>query len=228
MSLGIILTPDDRSKAYIQKCVGNRKRFDQIIFMNDERKEPIYDEKVIKTSKEYGFDISIPVKQTLRENNLTYTEFDFVDINDMKLKEYLRKINLDFIIFTGGGILKEGILSLKTKFIHMHPGLVPNYRGSTCFYYSILNEDETAVTCFIMDNTLDTGEILSQKKFKKPNHQYLDSIFDPHIRSEALIELLQNDLKSKERVSQDPNEGETYYIIHPVLKHIAILKCVND
>ena len=32
---------------------------------------PHIDEKVIKTSKEYGFDISIPVKQTLRENDLT-------------------------------------------------------------------------------------------------------------------------------------------------------------
>ena len=59
--------------------------------MNDERKEPIYDEKVIKTSKEYGFDISIPVKQTLRENNLTYTEFDFVVANAILESDFVTK-----------------------------------------------------------------------------------------------------------------------------------------
>jgi hypothetical protein len=25
---------------------------------------------------------------------------------------------------------------------------------------------------------------------------------------------------------QDPDAGETYFIIHPVLKHIAILDCI--
>ena len=26
---------------------------------------------------------------------------------------------------------------------------------------------------------------------------------------------------------QNPNNGETYFIVHPVLKHIAILNCVK-
>ena len=100
--------------------------------------------------------------------------------------------NLDYCIFAGGGILKNQILNLSTKFIHLHPGITPYYRGSTCFYYSILKENYAGVTAYIMDKNLDTGPILFQKKFQKPNHKYLDDVFDPYIRSETLIELLKN------------------------------------
>ena len=74
---------------------------------------------------------------------------------------------LDFCIFSGGGILKKEILELSTKFVHFHPGIVPNYRGSTCFYYSILNDDECGVTAFIMEEGLDVGDVICKKNFKK-------------------------------------------------------------
>ena len=56
---------------------------------------------------------------------------------------------------------------------------------------------------------------------------FIDDIYDSHIRSETLIELLNKKiLESKNKIrKQNPSEGETYYIIHPVLKHIAILSC---
>ncbi len=31
-----------------------------------------------------------------------------------------------------------------------------------------------------------------------------------------------------EQIKQDPVGGETYHIIHPVLKHIAILSCITN
>ena len=37
MTIGIILTPDSRSKAYIQKILKNKIKLDLIIFMNDNR-----------------------------------------------------------------------------------------------------------------------------------------------------------------------------------------------
>ena len=80
-----------------------------------------------------------------------------------------------------------------------------------------------------MDKNLDTGNIIYQKKFQKPNHKYLDDVFDPHIRSETLIELLKNKtIPFTESVKQNPLDGETYHIIHPVLKHIAILSCITN
>ena len=227
MKIGIILTPDVRSTAYIQKIIKNKIPMDSIILMNDNR-HSAFSEQTIAQSLKSGFDISKSVKSVLDKNNLLYKEFPFVDINHPLLYNFLKESDVDFFIFTGGGILKDQILSINSKFIHLHPGLVPEYKGSTCFYYSIIDNDRSGVTAFIMNSGLDTGDIILQKIFPKPNHQYLDEIYDANIRSEVLIEILQNNLLDKiELRKQNPIDGTTYFIIHPVLKHIAILSCLK-
>jgi methionyl-tRNA formyltransferase len=75
-----------------------------------------------------------------------------------------------------------------------------------------------------MDEKLDTGDIVYQKKFNKPNHIFVDDVYDPFIRSETLVELIKKDILKKNNFKKNnPLEGETFFIIHPVLKHISIL-----
>ena len=198
--VGIILTPDNRSKAYIQKLVSNKIQLEHIILMNEKIKEKSFSENEIKISKSYGFDISESVIQTLVKNNLTYKEFNFIDINNQEF----------------------------TKFIHLHPGIVPYYRGSTCFYYSILKDDNCGVSAYLMDENLDTGDLILQLNFPKPSHIYLDDIYDPHIRSETLIEIFRKELLEKKKFQkQGESNNFPFFIIHPVLKHIAILRCIK-
>ena len=259
MKIGIILTPDNRSKAFLSKIIKNNISIDSFIFMNDNRQEQVFDPLLIDESKKSGFDISQSVYDLLIEHNISFQQFNFVDINNPTLIRYVRNCNIDYFIFTGGGILRSEILNSGSKFIHFHPVVVqthggprssdkfgfsrsasrynavltgegyvvlqPNYRGSTCFYYSILNENNCGVTCFIMDENLDTGKIILQKIFPPPPHIFIDQIYDPFIRSEVLIEVLQNNLLKKGNFhEQNPNSGETYFVIHPVLKHLAILR----
>ena len=53
-----------------------------------------------------------------------------------------------------------------------------------------------------------------------------DHNFDSEVRSKVLIECLKNYLNSDswEYELENNNGGDTFYIIHPVLKHLAILK----
>lgn len=227
MKIGIILTPDIRSKAYLQKIITNNILLDEIIFMNDNREEKQFSIDEMNTAKEYGFNFSESVKDTLTKQNIKFKEFNFVDINHDELLEYVKQSKMDYFIFTGGGILRSKILNVDTKFIHFHPGIVPDYRGSTCYYYSIINEDKCGVTSFIMNEGLDTGPIVHQKIFQKPNHVFIDEIYDSYIRSETLLDVLKNNMLENEIITQDLEEGNTYFIIHPVLKHIAILSCIK-
>ena len=226
--IGIILTPDVRSKAYLSKLVDNKIKLNQIIFMNDNREEKKFSNKEIIQAKLYGIKIDKSVKTILDENNIRFKEFSFVDINNSQLTNFIKQSNVDFFIFTGGGILKTEILSSGPQFIHFHPGIVPFYRGSTCFYYSIINDDKCGVTAYVMNEKLDAGKIIHQKTFPKPSHIFIDDVFDAHIRSDTMTDVLKNNLLVKENFSkQDPNVGETYFVIHPVLKHVAILSCVK-
>jgi len=228
MKIGIILTTDERSKAYLQKIIKNKILIDKIIFMNQKNVEKKFSKECINESKKCGFDISESVEKTLKKNKIAYKEFKFNDINNNELIEFAKKSDIEFFIFTGGGILKDQILSCKSKFIHFHPGIVPEYRGSTCFYYSIINQGDCGVTAFIMNKGLDTGDIIYQKKFLKPSHQFIDDVYDANIRSETLIDILKNNyLEKNQFIKQDKIEGNTYFIIHPVLKHIAILKSIT-
>lgn len=225
--IGIILTPDIRAKAYLQKIISNNIKLSVVILMNDNRTEKEFTDEEKRIANQCGFNIAESMKSTLKKYNVDYDEFEFVDINHPLLIDYLRKSKLDFVIFTGGGILQSDVLRAGPKFIHLHPGIVPQYRGSTCFYYSIINEDRCGVTAFVMNEGLDTGPIVYQRIFPKPNHVFVDEIYDPHIRSETLLDVLRNDMLKDEFVLQDTQEGNTYFIIHPVLKHIAILSCVK-
>ena len=42
------------------------------------------------------------------------------------------------------------------------------------------------------------------------------------------ITISKNNLLKSDNFNEQPIEGKTYHIIHPVLKHIAILSCIND
>mgnify|MGYP000312460718 CR=1 FL=1 len=56
--IGIILTPDVRSKAYLSKLMDNKIKLDQIIFMNDNREEKKFSNKEIIQAKLYGIKIN--------------------------------------------------------------------------------------------------------------------------------------------------------------------------
>lgn len=227
MKIGIILTTDERSKAYLQKIISNKISIDEIILMNEGAHSKDYSQECINEAKKCGFDISKPTKETLNEHKMKFKEFNFNDINHIELIEYIRKKNFDFVIFTGGGILRKGILSSGTKFVHFHPGIVPEYRGSTCFYYSMIKENNCGVTAFIMNEGLDTGDVIYQKIFEKPNHVFIDDVYDSFIRSETMVDVLKNNQLEKKFKKQDQTSGNTFYIIHPVLKHISILSCIR-
>ena len=75
---------------------------------------------------------------------------------------------------------------------------------------------------------LDTGDIIFQKNFPKPENEFIDDVYDSHIRSETLLEVIKNNLIGNNILKkQNYSEGENYFIIHPVLKHIAILSCIK-
>ena len=53
----------------------------------------------------------------------------------------------------------------------------------------------------------------------------IDYIYEPYIRSKVLIKALNQYLKQGTLASYKQNQegAETYFIIHPVLKHLAIV-----
>jgi len=129
-----------------------------------------------------------------------------------------------YILFSGKGIVSAS-LTENFSLIHIHPGKLPEYRGSTTLYYSILRENSLTASAFIMAQGIDTGEVIAEVTIAIADiFQYdLDYLVDPMIRTVVLVRLLLNYQKKEklQSLKQQSKNERTYYKIHPVLRHIV-------
>lgn len=78
----------------------------------------------------------------------------------------LRALEPDIIIVVAFRILPPEVFSLATQgSFNLHASLLPKYRGPAPIQWALINgETETGVTTFFLDRTVDTGNIVLQKR----------------------------------------------------------------
>ena len=110
-----------------------------------------------------------PVKVWAEENSVpTFQPLDYKEDSINKLKSLNPKRTEEwdfFIVASYGSILPEKVISMPNfKSLNVHPSLLPKLRGSSPIESAILREKETGVTIMRMDERMDHGPILTQKK----------------------------------------------------------------
>jgi methionyl-tRNA formyltransferase len=168
------------------------------------------------------------VAEALESAGIPFTRLETSDVNSPEVVAALEKSPSRIVLFSGppGAIVRNPLFSTGRRFLHVHPGELPAYRGSTTIYYSLLDSGSACATALYLDEGIDTGPVLAIRSFEPPlDRSEIDQIYDPEIRASLLEDLLRQMAASIPLVErhQDPAVGQTHYIIHPVLKHIAIL-----
>lgn len=220
-----------RTKAYLQAMERENILPSLCIVLSDDlqKMEEEFKSYQEKKCKEPFFDEKQPILYTIRKNNIPCELINDRNINSDMVKNYIRSMKQPYLITSvyGGYILKSDLFEMGKEFIHVHAGLLPSYRGSTTAYFSILLEGELGATAIFMDKGLDTGRIITSERFKLPEIEVnMDLIYEPYIRSLVLVKALLKyiALGKFETVEQESDNAETYFIIHPVLKHLAMKK----
>ncbi|MEA1952892.1 MAG: methionyl-tRNA formyltransferase [Campylobacterota bacterium] len=100
-------------------------------------------------------------------------------LSDEGVVDRIKKSNPDFIVVAAfGQILPKSILDI-APCINLHASLLPQYRGASPVQQSLLNGDrETGVTSMIMEEGLDTGDILEKKVFVIPSEMRLHALME--------------------------------------------------
>jgi methionyl-tRNA formyltransferase len=164
----------------------------------------------------------------LREMDVPHLVIPASDINAPETVAAVRMRPEEFFIYSGPGgtILGREILGLGKRFIHVHPGRLPGFRGSTTVYYQLLASPTVGATAIFLEGKIDQGPVLAAREFPPPRpDEDLDYGYDPRVRAEVLAEVLGRfALEGAFRPAPQPGGGETYFIMHPVLRHIAKLK----
>lgn len=235
----MLLINNNRSKAYLQNLVSNGFIPKKIILLdvkNIELPEHTENDRIISNNTEQKFirelkdlDIYFDEKKhilsTIHNYNIEHVIINTLDINSQEAIDEVAKIQTKYIVYSGPGgtILRHDVLSQGIKFIHVHSGWLPKYRGSTTIYYSMLVDSEVGASVILLEDGLDEGPILYRKKYKINQQVDFDYVLDPLVRAKTLIDFFKlGELNLKKQ--EDHEDASTFYIIHPLIKHASIIK----
>ena len=110
-----------------------------------------------------GAVLMTPVKQ--KALALGFTVYQPQKVREPEFVELLRGLAADvFVVAAFGQILAKSVLELpRLGCVNVHSSLLPKYRGAAPIQWAIIDgERETGVTTMLMNEGLDTGDMLEQ------------------------------------------------------------------
>ena len=219
----MIIADNYRSRIYLQQLVINRLIPNIILILSDKKVDA---SKVEIKNKKKNIDLSKSIFDTIKTENLNFTELKTTTINSAGVINILKEREELIFVYSGHGgtIIKKSIFKTNKLLLHVHGGYLPKFKGSTTNYYSLIMNNELGSSSLFLNEKIDEGPILIRRKFKiKSKIQDFDSYHDNYLRSKILIETIKKIRKEKKiKLIHQKDYGDMYFIIHPVLKHIAL------
>ena len=133
------------------------------------------------------------------------------NIESEKVENIYKNLN-GFVINGGLPIIKQKILNnFSSRFLNVHPGILPFYRGLNPVQWSVSNLAPIGATLHFIDEGIDTGPILLKKElvdFKSTTIRNL-RLEVLEFSSGLLVTYLKNPRKFPE-IIQNPDIGNTY------------------
>ena len=120
-----------------------------------------------------------PVKELALQYNLPV--YQPATLKDGTAMEILRELAPEIIVVVAyGKILRKEVLDLpKYGCINIHGSILPKYRGAAPIQWTVLNgETETGVTSMLLDEGVDTGDMLGVKTTAVGENETAGELFD--------------------------------------------------
>lgn len=229
---GFILYPGMRSWAYLQVLIQLNLHPRLIICLHNS-KNSAFDPSLDKPwVQQHFFDPDFQLRHYLASYRPDVVYLTCESINDPSLLTELNRSALQQWLFSGGGVLKPHLFEHGHQFLHIHPGRLPEVRGSTCFYYSLLCDNTLFATSFWLTPELDAGEPIHISDFNvnlpadRLSPAFIDQVLDPWIRARCLYQTLKRWPKiasTTAPASRAPSD-RACYVMHPLLRALTLRK----
>ncbi len=158
-----------------------------------------------------------PIKILAESLNLPV--FQPVKIKTVETVDLLKKLKPECIVVVAyGQILSKEILELPYYgCVNLHASLLPAYRGAAPIHWAVLNgESKTGVTTMLMDEGLDTGDMLMTREYGISSSANTGEVHDALAKmgAEVLLETITGLEKGTVRSTPQPFE----FTYAPLLK----------
>lgn len=149
-----------------------------------------------------------PIKTTALELNLPV--FQPQDLNSIDFLQQIKALEADLFVVVAFRILPPEVFTLPPKgTVNLHASLLPKYRGAAPINWAIINgERETGVTTIFIQEKVDAGNIILQKKVAIGDTETARELHDrlAEIGSDLLSQTL--DLIDRGEAPGKPQVGE--------------------
>jgi len=151
------------------------------------------------------------------------------DHNHPRVESVLRTVAPDVLVFSGGGLIRENILSIPERgVLNCHAGVLPLYRGMDVVEWAVLESDgeppPVGLTTHFMEKGVDTGPILEVRNLsirQGDTFAAMRTRLEPmmvELMMETLLRLASEDITAR---PQGLDEGKQYFVMHPRVKELA-------
>jgi methionyl-tRNA formyltransferase len=119
-----------------------------------------------------------PVKEFALENNIPVLQPE--KLKDENFISRLKELNADLYVIVAFRILPVEVFTIPSKgAFNLHGSILPKYRGAAPIQWALINGDkETGVTTFMLEQKVDTGNIILQEKIKIENGDDFGTLHD--------------------------------------------------
>lgn len=132
------------------------------------------------------------------------------NLKDPEFLKDLKSLNANLQIVVAFRMLPEAVWKMpEYGTFNLHASLLPDYRGAAPINWAIINgETETGVTTFFIDEKIDTGAIILQKKTKIDFDEDAGSLHDRlmHLGSDLILETVKK-IEADTVSTQIQNDG---------------------
>jgi len=215
--VGVFIEKSETKKKFLKRRVkklGYIKVFGQLLFMTII--VPIL-QKI--ASKRYA--------EIIKKHNLNVDDIpsDIItkikSVNNSEVQELLTRLKPDVIVVNGTRIIGKKLLrSLKVKFINMHAGITPLYRGVHGGYWALSKNDRKhcGVTLHLVDEGIDTGNIIYQILINvKSNDNFITYPLLQVAEGLKLLKMTIDDILNSDLKIKPTPSGESKLWYHPTL-----------
>ncbi len=162
-----------------------------------------------------SFDSGNDVKHVLSQNDIPVINLQ-KSVNHQESLDVLRSYNPDLLIsIAGNQIFKKQLIDLAPKgCLNLHTALLPKYRGLMPSFWVLKNDEkETGVSVFFVDEGIDSGPILVQKRIRIEEGMTQEQLIrkSKKVGMDAIIESINLIYTGTYELIPNPESDKTYY-----------------
>lgn len=155
-----------------------------------------------------------PLQQMSSTHNFKLSEYDF--INSGRFMVELKSLKPDILVLAGCGIVNAMTISLASiGCINGHPAILPGARGVDVIEWSAINGYKFGVTAHLVEEKVDTGEILYSRVVEPKKNESLTAFKNRMLlfQAEAVVQAALDLANGTYNLQQNDTQKSKLYFI---------------